>query len=328
MDCKLHIAYATDERYLLPTQVAVASAVFHAGNPAELVIDILDCGFSDQAWHRFNHDLRVALGDDFQLVRIPVNMELYAGYKSWHSSRGIYARLSLPDLLPRDVNWCVYADGDTLFVDDPLKLTECFDGRFALLGHKDDNTNSRNLWYETHGFEWDAETYICAGFIVLNLEWARINGLTRKSLAMLREHPDIPMNDQDVLNILCQERKSFLPKGWGVFACDAYCRETAKCIHYVGERPWELPNLRGVWFPLTTKLWFDVAKKVACMSLFRILGAWGVGRYGMYKVLAFVMRIFYSLIVRSKESRYVNALARLKCGLESMRGCATPMKMV
>lgn len=42
MKRKLHIVYATDNRYLFPTLVAASSAVAWASRKEDLVIDILD----------------------------------------------------------------------------------------------------------------------------------------------------------------------------------------------------------------------------------------------------------------------------------------------
>lgn len=310
---KLHIVYATDERYLLPTRVAAASAVYYASRPKYLVIDILDCDISDASWTKFEADLKKARGDEFALNRHKVDMSAYAQYKSWHTSRGIYARLSIPDILPEDVDWCVYADGDTLFVSDPFELESIFHPQYALMGHLDQPGADLREWYVKNGFNWDAKTYVCAGFIILNLVWARKNQLSAKCFDLIRQHPDIPMNDQDALNILCADEKAFLPDGWGVFANEAYWRTKPNCIHYVGERPWELPSLKGVWLPNTTRLWFAVARHACGLRVWNFGGILFAGRFVALGLLARFMSVGYRILdLVGTGKRYQAAQARFR----------------
>lgn len=307
---KLHIVYATDERYLVPTRVAAASAVYHASRPQDLVIDILDCEISDSAWKKFETDLQKAVGNRFCLVRHRVDMSVYEQYKTWHTSRGIYARLSIPEILSDDVEWCVYADGDTLFVTDPFELETIYNSRYALMGHLDQTGRGLKEWYDKNGFVWDGGTYLCAGFIALNLKWAREHDLSKQCFEIIRQHPDIPYNDQDVLNILCAESKAALPAGWGVFANEAYWRVKPCCIHYVGERPWELPRLRGVYLPDTSRLWFDYARRVCGIRLCDM----GLSRrrYFVAYLLSRVCKLYFRIVslTRSGANRYSKANGR------------------
>ena len=254
MSC-LHIVYATDSRYLFPTAVAAGSAVLHAGDRSRIAIDILDCGLSDAEWSAFAANFRHRLGTDFALTRHAVDMRAYDSLKAWHTSRGIYARLDIPQIL-KDEPWCVYADGDTLFTADPLKLADVFDPACAIMGHLDDNVDIP--WYAEHGFRLHPETQICAGFILLNLDWFRANEGTRKCFDLLNRFPDMPYNDQDALNIVCEGKIGVLPDNWGKFTYDTNRETVPGLFHYVSDRPWELKAngflpLRG-----TDVIWYRV----------------------------------------------------------------------
>lgn len=250
---RLHVVYATDSRYLFPTRVAAASAVAHASDRTRLAIDILDCGLSDGEWTSFADDFRRQFGTDFELSRHVIDMHAYDSLKAWHTSRGIYARLDIPQIL-KDEPWCVYADGDTLFTTDPLKLVEVFDPAFAIMGHLDDNVDIP--WYGEHGFRLHPETQICAGFILLNLEWFRANEGTKKCFDLLNRYPDMPYNDQDALNIVCEGKIGVLPDNWGKFTYNTNRETVPGLFHYVSDRPWELKAngflpLRGtdvIWY--------------------------------------------------------------------------------
>ncbi|MCQ2390299.1 MAG: hypothetical protein MJ240_02645 [Kiritimatiellae bacterium] len=290
MKC-LHIVYATDSRYLFPTLVAAASAVLHASDRRRIAIDILDCGLSETEWASFVEGFRRQLGTDFALTRHLIDMQAYDEFKAWHTSRGIYARLDIPQILPNE-DWCVYADGDTLFTSDPLALAEVFDPTYAIMGHLDDNVDIP--WYGEHGFRLHPETQICAGFILLNLDWFRRNDGTRKCFELLSHYPDMPYNDQDALNIVCEGKIGVLPDNWGKFTYNTNRETVPGCFHYVSDRPWELGTngflpLRGtdvIWYrikalatgadahscPTTTKVrYFHVWAKTAFVKTVVIL---------------------------------------------------------
>lgn len=313
----LHIVYATDLRYLLPTQVAVSSAIYHATHPKKLYIDILDCGIPDKEWDSLEKNLRQTCGYEFSLFRYKVDMTAYNEYKTWHNSRGIYARLSITDILPLDIHWCIYADSDTLFTADPFELVDLFDNEVALLGHLDEsNSHLLGNWYVAHGFKWEASTYICAGFICINLDWFRKNDIAHKSFEMIQRYPDIPLNDQDVLNILCQRHKRQLPGGWGVFSSQAIWHEKPKCIHYVGERPWEYSLLFPIFMPETTRIWFKAAKNISKLQIEDINNG-SKYRYFLLLCGSKISKVVLSILVFCGMKRYQRAINRfVKFGID------------
>ena len=133
----LRIVYATDMGYLMPTRVSASSALAWAGDRSEIALYVLDCGIDNPAWADFADALRKMFGEAFELHRVPVDMSRFAALRGWsNNSKGAYARLLIPELLP-DVVWCLYADGDTLFTDDPLKLQALWKNDCALMGHLD-----------------------------------------------------------------------------------------------------------------------------------------------------------------------------------------------
>lgn len=255
MSDRLHLVYATDSRYLFPTYVAASSAVLFAADRGRIALEILDCGISDADWERFAADMRRQMGDAFGLRRHRIDMKSYDGLKRWHTSLGIYARLDIPQILP-DVDWCVYADGDTLFTADPLGLCAVWDPTFAIMGHHDDGLDLS--WYVKNGFPRHPETQICAGFILLNLDWFRANGGTARCFDLLRRFPDMPYNDQDALNIVCDGKIGLLPDNWGKFTYDTNRDTVPGLFHYVSDRPWELKTSGFLPLRGTDRIWFAV----------------------------------------------------------------------
>lgn len=257
MSCpkKLHIVYATDQCYLFPTQVAASSAIACSSRRSYICIDILDCGVPDEEWDCFVRELRERLGNEFGLVRHKIDMRRYDEYPSWHGSKGLYARLELPIILS-DIDWCVYADGDTLFTDDPLKLADLCSNEYALLGHEDDFDDKQKKWHEDHELPFDCRRRICSGFLLMNLKWFRANDGSKRCLRFVESYPDVVFPDQDALNYVCIGKIGLLPDEWGKITYLANAQTQRGCFHYVAARPWEmnqkgrlpLDSLQRIWF--------------------------------------------------------------------------------
>ena len=258
----LHIVYATDKGYLVPTIVAACSAAYWVSRADSIEIDILDCGLDDQDWMALV--ARIGQVREVKVVRYDVEMSQFDGYAIWNNSRGIYARLLLPNIL-RDVDWCVYCDGDTLFTDDPLKLVCYMDDRYALVGHADNDTRVQEKWFQAHDIEWDQGQYVCAGFIIENLAWFRKhNGVQRAFDFIAKYNP--PLNDQDAYYYLCKGFVNRLENGWGVFGYMVTGDRWPGCIHYASRQPWKLIYMPRRGILDVERLWFVFAKKVCRLT--------------------------------------------------------------
>lgn len=254
----LHLAYATDTGYLLPTKIAVASALYYSASPARIQVHILDCGIPDAEWDAWLDGSVCGCPLKGVLKRHRIRPETLEGFRAWHGSLAAYARLYLPTLLP-DVDWCVYADGDTLFTDDPLLLSEFFDDCLALLGHED-CISTQPEWFKAHGLVWEPAQYVCSGFLLMNLKKFREEGLTKRCLAFIRDYSEeLAYPDQDALYYACRGQTGQLPLRWGCFSWAAYRYGRPGCIHYPGERPWELPLKPLVGLSDAAWLWLRFA---------------------------------------------------------------------
>ena len=272
----LRIVYATDMGYLMPTRVSASSALAWASDRSGIVIYVLDCGIEDSAWEEFACALRTRFGESFGLHRVSVDMARFSALRGWtNDSKGAYARLLIPELLP-EADWCVYADGDTLFTDDPLKLQGLWKGDCALMGHQDDFDEKQVAWYREHSLAWHDDTHICSGFMLMNLEWFRAHGATDRCLELLKRHPDCPCVDQDALNVVCENRIKLLPDEWGVLAYTLHGCAKGGCLHYGGTPPWKAwrPYARRHRILLSSarRLWLLFAGRVLHRRPWRIIG--------------------------------------------------------
>lgn len=295
---KLHIVYATDDKYLLPTFVALASAAHHASRANDLIIDILDVGINDDYWDELYSSLVSRLPRGVSIVRHRVDLKIFHNASLWHGSKGTYARLLLPAILV-DQAWCVYCDGDTLFLSDPFALENVFDSNYAIQGHLDCYVK-QPAWYSAHALQWDPSSYVCAGFLLMNLDWMRKNDTTDKCIRFIADYPDALFPDQDALNVVCKNFVGTLPEEWGVFSYAALRLSSIGCIHYVGERPWQLPYIHGVPLPDTSRVWFNYAKRLCGFGFsdFGVSSIRYIRLYLMTRLLGLVYNLFSSLSER------------------------------
>ena len=311
----LRIVYATDMGYLMPTRVAASSALAWASDRSEIAIHVLDCGIEDSAWEEFARALRTRFGESFALYRHSVDMSRFGSLQGWtNGSKGTYARLDIPCLLP-DADWCVYADGDTLFTDDPLKLKDIWKGDCALMGHLDPFDASQPIWHRERNLPWHDETHVCCGFLLLNLEWFRAHDVTGKCLEFLHRYPDCPCVDQDALNVVCENHIKLLPDEWGVLAYTLRGCAKGGCLHYGNTPPWKnwRPYSRHhrVLIPSSRRLWLLFAGRVLNRRPWQIVGcsAWDYFRASALTWISIqLMRVLNVIPLKPPRHRYDRGL--------------------
>ena len=237
----LHIAYASDERYLKYVSVAIGSAFLWASDRTKLVVDVLAINVDDDAWTKWIDDIRRFLPSDCRIVRHDIGDERLGGWlRPWHGSLATYGRLLLPEILG-DVDWCVYADVDTLFTDDPLKLRDVYDPSSSIMGHLEYRTKSldqKREWLDSRGLPFKLESYFCAGFVLINLNYFREHDSGQRAFNLLKQYPDMSQPDQDALNVVCFTTSKALPTEWGCWGTEAFAEGRPAAIHYPSHNPW------------------------------------------------------------------------------------------
>lgn len=294
----LHIAYATDDGYLMPTYVAASSALYWAmGDSKRIVIHILDVDITASRWVEFTDGLRNLFGDRFGLVRHKISSERFSGLGQWHNSLAAYARLLLPELLP-SVNWCLYCDGDTLFTGNPLELLRICDNRYALIGHRDNDCRAQMKWFYSHGYVFKENEYVCSGFLLLNLDKFRESRYGEKCFEFISKHLDVMFPDQDALNIVCQGQILQLNDNWGEFGYKYIGVSSSGCIHYGSQQPWKLKYTRHRGMLDIEYVWFGFAMNVCRLPLRDLLMGKSLFRYAMLRLCSAMCRLGIAVFAR------------------------------
>lgn len=273
---ELHLVYASDANYVRYIEVALRSAYAKASRPSDLVVHVLDCGIPDEVWIPFAKRLESILPSSSHLVRHVIDMAQFSGLKTWtNGTLALYARLNLPTLL-QDLDWCVYADGDTLFLADPFELQAFQDEHIALKGFVCPGAaqNFELPWFKQNDVHLDVNTYLCSGFLLMNLKWFREHDAEASCFRFMQEHPNPPFPDQDTLNAVCLGFTAGLPDGWGTygFLCWKYPIDFYKCIHYAHSLPWKSRFLWRVGYLDNAAVWVYAARAMTGYSIRELTG--------------------------------------------------------
>lgn len=262
-----HLVYNSDDNYLLPTIVSAASALYHSVDKTHIFIDVLDCGIRDDNWCKWALLLRKCFPSMGGLRRHFIDQGRISKYRSWRGSVATYARILTPEMLS-DCDYCLFVDGDTLFVSDPFELARSYDAQYWIQGSVDyhDGDDRLNL-YKGYGLV-IPDDYICCGLMLMNLKMLRECDFVRKCFDFLDKYRVLTSVDQEAINCVAHGHISRLPPEWGVFTCSAYImQKRPKCLHYVFGKPWTLNILWTRCLYDFERAWFAYAKTTLGLTL-------------------------------------------------------------
>lgn len=189
-----------------------------------------------------NISLHLHIVDDSVLRGLKDTWTIYTWY-----------RVLLPRYLPENVHRVLYLDADTVVAGNLEDLFMVDMSNKAVAGTIDPES------FKSETFQrcmYDAsKKYICAGVLLMNLDYWRENDLSTKVIEWGYDHNDIiRFPDQDTINVLCRDTKIVLPLRYGImdyffkndlFYKEPYAQELRDCIehpaiiHYAGMNPWK-----------------------------------------------------------------------------------------
>ena len=248
----MHIAFCVNDGYAEYIMVSIKGLLDN--NIGPVMIHVLSNYISERNVRQLknlvcpypNAELNVVIVDDSKLRGLKDTWTIYTWY-----------RVLLPDILDEDVHRVLYLDADVLVAGDIQELFQLDMAGKAIAGTIDFQSKDRST-YQRCGYEQEKE-YVCAGIMLMNLDYWREHDIANKVVRWGRENNDrIQFPDQDSINYICRDAKILLPLKYdivdGFFYDDYYyqnypqelreCVETPVIIHYAGQAPWvvELSN--------------------------------------------------------------------------------------
>ncbi|EME3890222.1 lipopolysaccharide 1,2-glucosyltransferase RfaJ, partial [Salmonella enterica subsp. enterica serovar Cerro] len=208
-DNVLNISYGVDENYLDGVGVSIASVVLNNNIP--LAFHII-CDSYSPCFVKYIERLAVQHHIKISLYLIKVkSLEVLPQTKVW--SRAMYFRLFAFDYLSKKVNTLLYLDADVVCKGSlqdllQLDLTEKIAAVVKDVDSIQNKVNERLSAFNLQG------GYFNSGVVFVNLKLWKENALTKKAFLLLagKEADSFKYPDQDVLNILLQDKVIFLPR--------------------------------------------------------------------------------------------------------------------
>lgn len=259
MNTPMHVAFCVNDLYAEYILVSIKGLLENNSHP--LAIHVLSDYVSEKSASYLKNlvklyphaTLDIIIVDDSKLRGLKDTWTIYTWY-----------RVLLPEILSADVHRVLYLDADVLVSGniEELFLLDMTDK--AIAGTIDFQSKDIST-YQRCGYEAEKE-YVCAGVMLMNLDYWRMHDIANKVITWGRENNDrIQFPDQDAINYICRDAKLLLPLKYdivdGFFQDDYYyqnypqelreCVESPIIIHYAGQAPWivEISNhlLQDEW---------------------------------------------------------------------------------
>lgn len=238
MNGPFHVVYVCDRKYRSFVDVSAASVRISATD--EIIVDVIDADEASVA-------------------------KRLAEFPEYHGSRATFAKLLIPELLPK-VDWALYLDGDTLVLGDICEVFKWCDESKLIVGSRDPEDfnlgpDDETPWLKLRRLSFS--TKICAGVMLMNLKAMREEMVLTQCLAFFERYGIPPLNEQTALNCVCTGRIGRLPPQWGVFSM---CPENvdftkSAIIHYPQDLPWKREKLNKLMHDFVWLWWKFVEVK-------------------------------------------------------------------
>lgn len=264
----INIAFCIDENYAKFMNVTLIS-ILENNKDNYLQIHILTDYLSKKEKSKIrdiinnykNVSYKLYIVDDTKLLNLKTNRW---SIHTWY-------RILLPSLLPREINRVLYLDADTLVTSDLKHLFKIKLENIAIGGVLSGLTFNQETYIRC-GYPKEKQ-YICAGVLLINLEYWRKNNLTEKIIDWAKVYNErLVLPDQDAINFICQDNKKILPLKYGIlneffknenFFKGALSNELKECItnpkiiHFAC-KPWLKDSERHImdfiWHKYNSKL--------------------------------------------------------------------------
>ncbi len=174
----------------------------------------------------------------------------------------------------------IYSDVDVVFADDISGLWEVDISNAYVAGVKNAfmkfSPHELSHLNETH-YQMLKDSYLAGGIWVMNLKKIRDDNLEQRMIEIVNDDSIVKRwNDQDVINIACAGKVSFLPLNYICYPYLRSCMEQAdfishyskaelydsllhpKIIHYAGSKPWNtVVAYDEIWWTIYDYLGLD-----------------------------------------------------------------------
>ena len=240
---RINIAYACNDNYVLPLCCAIKSVLTNLKNSGYFVCIHVLC--SNTLSHKNKNLIKTIEDKSSKIDFVKVDDNLFSKFhleKNTHFTRETYYRYLLPDLL-ENIDKVLYLDCDTVALNDISEIFNINIDDYYIAGVSD---------FSEYAFKkrLSLNKYCNAGMLLFNLKKMRQENMSEKLIKYTIEHHDtIPFQDQDVINVVFQEKILMLDNIWNTQLAyyspyndftNNYLNNSAKILHFICEiKPWQ-----------------------------------------------------------------------------------------
>lgn len=241
------IVFATDDNYFPYMAVSIQSVMENADINQTFKIYVLCQTLSED--YKQLLQKQIESYDNFTIEYFDVT-EYFERYdiRNLHYTVNAFFRFVIPYAFTK-YKYVIWLDVDTICLTNIADLWHDTDENCMLKCVKDIGTLTvlRNHTQKIKLSNY--RNYFSSGILVFNIDNFNKN-IDFENLMQLESQQKISYPDQDLLNILCENRVQYVSMDWNVMCgkCNAY--KNPKIVHYVWDKPWKsfFKTKRGQYF--------------------------------------------------------------------------------
>ena len=238
---------ATDDNYLPFLSVTLQSLWENSSHEYEYETYVLHSGVRKEFEEKIMRFNKPGLSVSF----VEVTEKLKAISEHLHMrdyyTNTTYFRIFIAGMFPQ-YDKALYLDCDTVILGDISELYHYELGNNLIGGAPCEGVNSFEVYKryvrEVDGL--DPDYFFNAGVILMNLKSFREEGFYEQFAELLKKYKFTVIQDEDYLNVLCQDRVLRLPRAWNKtpVARDILPREELRIVHYLMTwKPWRYTDI-------------------------------------------------------------------------------------
>ena len=218
MECdKIHIAMASNRRYLPGLRATTVSLIKATSEPQRLVFHVFSDGLSDEDKESLE-EIAKKFGYEGRFdFRTPDMSRLTGAFKAYNGSHTTFLRLFFPEFL-MELRWVLWTDVDMLWFRDPAKLWDERDDSVSVVWAPDiiSTRKAARKQFKKWRSDFDMSKYACAGVMLMNLQRLRDVNFVEKSIDFVEKWGAPIFADQDIHNEVCYGDTKMVDSRWNL----------------------------------------------------------------------------------------------------------------
>jgi len=247
----IHIVFGIDDNYIQQCAVTMSSILLNTKAESNLHFYLMNTGLSEKSINNLETLKNIR---PFKIEYLDVSHCDFSKFplnRDWISV-ATYYRLFLSEVMPSNVDKCIYMDCDMIAEDD-LSILWNYDISNYLAGVVEDEASRTNIINLNLPLE---NNYFNAGMIVFNLRKMREFNVVERAAEYFKNNQEkIKLQDQDILNGTLNGKCLFLPLRWNINT-PAYMREENNHFYTKKEEEIAIYNPGIIHFTGEYKPWF------------------------------------------------------------------------